>query len=207
MVEMLIVILVIGILAAIAYPVYTAALERARATQDMNNLRQIAVATQTYLNDNDGVLFSSGNSWMNQLHPKYLSAWSIFQSPFDKRRASEVGDSTTPVSYGINSNAFGTDSGKISNPSVFIIFAPAQASGPIVTFQGTATQGQPGITVIAQGNNAKSTPGGNATGGTHSSRKRINALCGDLHAENMLWSVFTTTNSSSDPTAAQRWSP
>jgi len=31
--------------------------ERAKALKDMNNLRQIGVATQLYLNDNNGVLF------------------------------------------------------------------------------------------------------------------------------------------------------
>ncbi len=30
--------------------------ERAKATKDMSNLHQIGIATQTYMNDNDGIL-------------------------------------------------------------------------------------------------------------------------------------------------------
>ncbi len=44
-------------------------LERAKATKDLSNLRQIGAATQMYLNDKDGVLPAYGNlaSWMTQL--------------------------------------------------------------------------------------------------------------------------------------------
>ncbi len=214
LIELLVVIAIIAILIAIAYPVYSGILERGKVTKDMNNLRQIGMATQAYMNDNDGVLFSVGSSWMLQLqqNQKYLSSWGVFQSPFDKRPPSELGTVATPVSYGINGTPpgiIGTTVDKISKPSVFILFAPAQASGTSVTFQGTAVTGTPGVTVRGiGGNQATSSPGGDATGGTHSSRKMVNALCADLHSENMTWSVFTNnTNSSSDPSAAQRWSP
>ena len=68
LIELLVVIVVIAILATIAYPVYTGVQERAKVTKDMSNLRQIGIATQTYMNDNDGVLFSTTTSWMSQLH-------------------------------------------------------------------------------------------------------------------------------------------
>src|SRR6266700_6512517 len=100
-IELLVVMIVVSILFSIAYPVYTGVLERAKVTKDMNNLRQIGVATQTYMNENDGALPGSATvTWMSQLHPKYLSSWNVFQSPFDIRGASELGDATTPVSYG-----------------------------------------------------------------------------------------------------------
>src|SRR6266478_2796286 len=70
MLELLIVIAVIAILATIAYPAFIGALERAKVTKDMNNLRQIGIATQLYMNDNDGALFSTTGSWMTQLYPK-----------------------------------------------------------------------------------------------------------------------------------------
>ena len=56
LIELLVVIAVIGILAAIAIPALNSALERAKATKDMSNLRQIGTATQMYMNDNNGVL-------------------------------------------------------------------------------------------------------------------------------------------------------
>src|SRR5438874_6220568 len=140
MIELLLVIAVIGVLAAIAYPTFIGILERAKATKDMNNLRQIGIATQLYLNDNDGALFSTATSWMSQLHQtKYLSSWNVFQSPFDTRAPSELGTVATPISYGINgtANFIGTSVDKISQPTIFILFAPAQASTATVTFQGT----------------------------------------------------------------------
>ena len=205
MVELLIVIAVIAILATIAYPTYIGIQERAKVTKDMNNLRQIGIATQLYMNDNDGALFSTATSWMSQLHPKYLSSWNVFQSPLDTRPSSELGTAATPISYGINgtSNLVGTSMDKISQPTIFILFAPAQASTTTVTFQGTAVTGTPGVTVLQ----ATSNPGGAAIGGTHSARKKINALFADLHLENMAWSVFTNNPLGSDPSAAQRWTP
>src|SRR6266487_5038934 len=116
-IELLVVMIVVAILFSIAYPVYTGVLERAKVTKDMNNLRQIGVATQTYMNDNDGVLFTAGGIWMTQLHPKYLSAWNIFQSPFDTRGASEV-DASAQISYGINGNSIlGTSADKVVKPT------------------------------------------------------------------------------------------
>jgi prepilin-type N-terminal cleavage/methylation domain-containing protein/prepilin-type processing-associated H-X9-DG protein len=203
LIELLVVIAVIAILATLAYPVYTGILERGKATKDMSNLRQLGIATQTYMNDNDGVLFTAGGIWMAQLHPKYLSAWNIFQSPFDTRGASEV-DASAPISYGLNGNPgsgssiAGLSADKITKPSIFIVLAPAQAAGPTVTFSGGTGAA---VTVYKNTNPA-------ASGGTHSNRKRINALFADLHAENMDWATFINdTPSPSDPSADLRWSP
>src|SRR5207249_8707842 len=165
----------------------------------MNNLRQIAIATQTYLNDSDGAFFLPSTNWMTSLHPKYLSNWKIFQSPFDKRASSE-NNTTAPVSYGFNANAQSSGvsllSDKITNPSVFILFAPGQGTLTTVSFTGTAATS---VTVDKAGG---------SLGGTHNKRRRINACMADLHVENMLWSVYiNNTNSSSDPSASQRWTP
>jgi prepilin-type N-terminal cleavage/methylation domain-containing protein/prepilin-type processing-associated H-X9-DG protein len=203
LIELLVVIVVVAILFSIGFPAYTSVQERAKVTKDMNNLRQIGIATQTYMNDNDGVLFTAGGIWMTQLRPKYLAAWNIFQSPFDTRAASEV-DATAPISYGLNGNPgsgssiAGLSVDRIANPSVFIMFAPAQAVGATVTFAGGTAAA---VTVYKNTNPA-------ASGGTHSNRKRINALFADLHSENMVWTTFINdTPSANDPSAALRWSP
>src|SRR6266496_2200346 len=160
MIELLLVIAVIVVLASIAYPTFIGILERAKATKDMNNLRQIGIATQLYLNDNDGVLPGSTTvSWMSQLNPKYVSAWVIFQSPFDTRSPSEAGTAApvSPISYGINANIYpppnntAISADKITKPTIFILFAPAQASGTTVSFQGTALTAAPGVTVLGIG--------------------------------------------------------
>jgi prepilin-type N-terminal cleavage/methylation domain-containing protein len=215
LIELLVVIAVIAILVAVAYPVYTGVLERGKATKDMSNLRQIGLATQTFLNDNDGVLFSPATPWTTQLeqNQKYLSVWRVLQSPFDKRASSEAGTGTpiSPISYGINANVYpggaAMSATKISNPTGFILFAPAQAPGTTVSFQGWATSSAPGVRVLGQGGgNATSIPpNGNATGGTHNSRQRVNALFGDLHCETMSWTAFT--GNTADPAVLDQWKP
>ena len=184
LIELLVVVVVIAILISLAFPVFNTVQERGRMTQDLNNLRQIGIATQTYLNDNDDVLFTNGGIWITQLRPKYLPNWKIFQSPFDHRVASED-NATAPVSYGLNGNSvLGISTDKIVRPTAFILFASAQDNNAAkVNFQGVAGAA---VTVYK----ATSSPGGVAVGGTHNNRTRINALFADLHVDNMAWKDF-----------------
>ena len=215
LIELLVVIATIIILLAIALPAFNTVIERAKATKDLSNLRQIGAATQMYMNDNNGVLFSTGSSWMTQLSPKYISRWAVLQSPFDRRPGSEAGTGipVSPISYGINLNVFSGSApfsaDRITKPSSFILFAPAQQFGTTVSFQGTAVVTQPVVTVLGiGGNKTTSNPGGNATAGTHSNRTKINALFADLHSETMSWATFTNNAATiSDPDGAYRWTP
>jgi len=77
LIELLIVITILGILAALLFPVYQNAREQARAMACRTNLKQIALAFQMYVADYDGVsvlVTSRGfngarpNAW-NQLKP------------------------------------------------------------------------------------------------------------------------------------------
>lgn len=202
LIEMLIVIAIIAVLIAILTPAFTSILEKGKVTQDMNNLRQIGLATQMYLNDNDGAFFAPTTNWMQMLHPKYLASWKIFLSPFDKRGVVED-DANAPVSYGFNVNAHGTAASdplladKITNPSAFILFAPVVADANDVTFAGKA-----GTTVTMD------KPAGTPVRGTHNRRQRIDACFGDLHVENVGWTTFSSSLPlASDPNQAQRWNP
>jgi len=211
LIELLVVIATITILAAILVPAVSSTLERGKAIKDLSNLRQIGAATQMYMNDNGGVVFSTATPWMTQLeqNQKYLSRWAVLQSPFDKRTPSEAGTGmpVSPVSYGINPNIWGQLADTITKPTSFIVFAPTQDNSPKVDFQGTAaTLVTQGITVLA----AASRPGGTATGGTHNSRTKINALFADWHVETMPWSgtgpAFTnSTATATDPDGRLRW--
>ena len=207
LIELLVVIAIIAVLASIALPVYTGIQEKARVTQDLSNLRQIGLATQMYLNDNDNVLFdpNANATWMGQLHPKYLAAWKIFQSPFDLRTASEQ-DASAPISYGLNGNTKGAanpnsvaglSADKIQSVSAFILFAPAQATGNTVTFSGTSAAN---VTVYKNLT---------ASGGTHTRRARINACFADIHVENLAWTHFINDSATdtNDPDAKYRWDP
>jgi len=200
-----------AILISIAYPVYTGMLERGKATKDMSNLRQIGIATQTYLNDSDGVLPGStipATTWMSQLL-KYATVWAIYQSPFDKRPRSEAGNDATPVSYGINGKIYVNNvpisATRISKPTAFILFAPAQDNSAAVAFQGTGNTAAPGVNLLGNANTVTSAPGGVPAGGTHNSRKRINALFADLHCETMTWTAFTSTAANAGE--PDQWTP
>ena len=216
LIELIVVLAIIAILMSMVYPVYTGISERAKATKDLSNLRQIGLATQTYLNDTDGILPGSSIppvTWMSQLSPKYFSGWRGFQSPFDKRPSSEVGGASSPISYGVNANIYpggaAIAASKITKPTAFILFAPAQASGATVSFSGWANSPLSGVTVAGNGNNtATSNPGGVAIGGAQNNRQRINALFADLHCETMPWATFTRTGATTDdPDAPLRWNP
>jgi len=209
LIEMIVVLGVIAIMMSFVYPGYLAMSERAKATKDMSNLRQIAIATQTYLNDSDGVLFSPGTKWSSQLNPKYFSAWRGFKSPFDTRASSELGDATTPISYGVNAKIYpggvAMSATKITKPTAFILFAPAQTSATTVKFLGVGTTAAPGVALLGNNNTVTSSPGGVAPGGTFGSRRRINALFADLHCEMMSWTAFTST--AANPGDPDQWTP
>lgn len=54
LIELLVVIVIIGLLVGLSVPVIGNALAKARSTECQSNLRQLGVAFQTYLTDNDG---------------------------------------------------------------------------------------------------------------------------------------------------------
>lgn len=192
LIELLVVITIIAILVGIALPVFNSVQERARITQDLNNLRQIGIGTQTYLNDHDGIYFLPTEDWMTDLHPKYLPIWKVFQSPFDRRAPSE-NDSSAPISYGfnanatINSNALSSD--RIVNPTEFIVFAPAQPFSKIATDTSATVS--------------------NISPATQNHGTRINACFADMHVENLLWTVFNSDapDPGSSASVSARWHP
>jgi prepilin-type N-terminal cleavage/methylation domain-containing protein/prepilin-type processing-associated H-X9-DG protein len=57
LIELLVVIAIIAILAAILFPVFAKAREKARQTKCVNNLKQIGMATSMYAQDYDGYMF------------------------------------------------------------------------------------------------------------------------------------------------------
>src|SRR5689334_16172982 len=115
LIELLVAIALIVILIAIAVPAFTSVLQRAKATKDMSNLRQLGAAMQAYFNDNDQILPTTatwpGTAASPVLYPKYIATRKVFQSPFDKRTPSEANDGTPPVSYSINTNMYAASPG------------------------------------------------------------------------------------------------
>jgi hypothetical protein len=120
-------------------------------------------------------------------------------------------DARAPVSYGFDANAKAPAGGalsadQISNSSAFILYAPAQDSSAKVNFLGVSGTG---VTIDKGGKG----PQGAAQGGTHKSRKRINAIMADMHVEDMAWGTVGTSGfvndqkTTSDGSGNQRWDP
>ncbi len=61
LIELLVVIAIIAILAAILFPVFAQAREAAKKTQSINNQKQLLLAAQMYLGDNDDVFHAIKN--------------------------------------------------------------------------------------------------------------------------------------------------
>ena len=106
LIELLVVIVTIGILAAIFVPAFNSVLERAKATKDMSNLRQIGAFTQMYLNDKDGDSSRLRRLGIGRSQPGHLSQNTSEPDAFSNR-LSISGPLRKPttgnrVSYGIN---------------------------------------------------------------------------------------------------------
>src|SRR6476646_10272622 len=91
LIELLVVIAIIAILAAILFPVFTQAREKARQASCMNNLKQLATGMLMYSDDNDnlfppvvgrqpGERLIWPMSWMAHLQP-YVKNTAVFIDP------------------------------------------------------------------------------------------------------------------------------
>lgn len=87
LIEMLVVIAIIAILAAILFPVFAQAREKARQTACMSNSRQFAIATSMYVQDWSAHMFFSfnrignpGYRWMHMILP-YMKAPAAYHCP------------------------------------------------------------------------------------------------------------------------------
>jgi len=207
LIELLVVIVTIGILAAILIPALTSVLESAKATKDLNNLRQIGALMQSYLNDKDQVLPATatwtGTSGTPVLYPKYVGSRRVFQSPFDKRPPLET--DLAPVSCSINTNIYvklGANPNilQVASPAANFFMSPTYTdSGATRTWAGTATSA-PDLPVGGTGE---------ATG-THRSGKKINVLFCDWHTEGVTFGPAGTEGTFQDkmlPLGLKHWDP
>jgi len=104
LIELLVVIAIIAILAAILFPVFAKAREKARQTSCLSNCRQLGTAILSYAQDYDEGLipYAWGGSgeppmWYNMLEP-YLKNTQILHCP------SQAGLAANAYSYGVYRN-------------------------------------------------------------------------------------------------------
>lgn len=109
LIELLVVIAIIALLAAILFPVFATAREKARQTTCASNEKQIGLAMIQYANDFDEVypcrsnIVSATMSWTSQILP-YVKSHGIYQCPDDTVARAYSSDY---VSYAMPDNLLG----------------------------------------------------------------------------------------------------
>ena len=144
LIELLVVIAIIAILAAILFPVFAQAREKARAITCASNTKQLALAITMYEQDFDEYtppgfgLYSRGTGWAGQVFP-YVKSVKAFECPDD---SAATGNFT---SYGININLSASAVGYVSTVSG----APYYGAGiPLWQGKSIATLNSPSKTVM-----------------------------------------------------------
>ena len=85
LIELLVVIAIIAILAAILFPVFAKAREKARQTSCLNNIKQLSLGMLQYVQDYDEMFPTSGRwgvdpIWPHQIQP-YVRNWQVYKCP------------------------------------------------------------------------------------------------------------------------------
>ncbi len=79
LIELLVVIGIVAVVAAILFPVFGAVRERGRRTSCQSNLKQIAIAMQQYVQDNEGT-YPTNSNWCYAPY-SYLKNVAVFRCP------------------------------------------------------------------------------------------------------------------------------
>ncbi|HEY3329361.1 MAG TPA: DUF1559 domain-containing protein [Capsulimonadaceae bacterium] len=115
LIELLVVIAIIAILAAVLFPVFATAREKARQTSCSSNLKQMGLATLQYAQDYDETLFmgqyTAGQHWAADINP-YVKSVHTYHCPDD------VSISGKSCSYGYNGNLNSFVTGMSVSPGV-----------------------------------------------------------------------------------------
>ncbi|MEI6501578.1 MAG: DUF1559 domain-containing protein [Armatimonadota bacterium] len=138
LIELLVVIAIIAILAAILFPVFAKAREKARQTSCLNNIKQITLGCLQYVQDYDEKFVDDsaipGNpvpaggicSWRFKIQP-YIKNWQVFNCP----SSGQILDwSSTSVqgqnAYGYAGDLGGVSLGALATPSERVLFSDAR---------------------------------------------------------------------------------
>jgi len=156
LIELLVVIAIIAILAAILFPVFAQAREKARQTSCMSNMKQQGLAVVQYVQDADemfpmGVDSDWHNAWPTAVQP-YIKSLAVFRCPDDanlKMDATQEADPFygTAVSYAANGYMKYTN-GANHMVGVMAAYVPGPSPWELETVKSTASVARMADTIM-----------------------------------------------------------
>lgn len=132
LIELLVVIAIIAILAAILFPVFAKARDRAKATTCINNVKQMSLAFLAYFQDNDDLFPPAGgvaywgdnNGWSERIYP-YIKSIEVYRCPSNNKSnysySMNALSSTAPGAIRVTT--------RVKSPAKFIHLCEAPGSG------------------------------------------------------------------------------
>ncbi len=144
LIELLVVIAIIAILAAILFPVFASAREKARQTTCASNLKQLGLAFVQYNQDFDevypigqfepGAHYSCG--WAGQIYP-YVKATAVYDCPDDATNIPTADSALgyVPISYAFNADLHHSAllQGNVPDPLVGTAYNISKLNSPTLT--------------------------------------------------------------------------
>lgn len=91
---------IIGVIAAIVFPVFVRSREKAREASCLSNVKQLSIATLMYAQD-CGERLSLVSNWPERIFP-YIRQQNCYRCPSDESTSGAAATSPWPLSYGMN---------------------------------------------------------------------------------------------------------
>ena len=133
LIELLVVIAIIAILAAILFPVFAKAREKARQTACLSNEKQLGLGILQYAQDNDETmpLCPNDRGWAGEIY-SYVKSAGVYKCPDDSYNNGQA-----TVSYAFNTNVVGKNPAGVlsaqASPAVTVVLCEGTNIGTDVT--------------------------------------------------------------------------